>query len=44
MEKGELALVFLFADFVECELVEVFEEPRPGERVMLFGTEVLEYC
>ena len=44
MEEGELARVFGFADFVEGELVEVFEEPGVGEGVVLFGAEVLEFC
>ena len=44
VEEGELALVFGFGDFMEGELVEVFEEPGAGEGVMLFGSEVLEGC
>ena len=41
VEEGEEAGVFGFGDFVEGELVEVFEEPGAGEGVVFFGTEIL---
>ena len=44
VEEGEEAGVFGFGDFVEGELVEVFEKPGAGEGVVLFGAEVLESC
>ena len=44
VENRELALIFFFANLMECELIKIFEEPGPGQRVMLFGTKVLEAC
>ena len=44
VKEGEEAGVFGFGDFVEGELVEVFEEPGAGEGVVFFGAEVLGVC
>jgi len=41
MEKRQLAFIFLGADLIECELVEVFEEPRAVEGVLVFAAKYL---
>ena len=39
LEQLQLPLIFLFLDLVEGQLVEIFEEPGPRERVARFGAE-----
>lgn len=39
VEDGHLLLVFFFCDFIEGDLIKVFEEPGAGGGVASFGAE-----